>query len=261
MIDSHAHLFFPDFEHDLGDVIHRAKESGIRYVINAGTNRDSSAAAVQLAKDYPGMFALVGVHPNEATLTTSEELGEFETWLDGEPKVLGIGEVGLDYYRKQVSTAIQRQTLINFLKIAERHQCPIVLHIREAYEDVIQIVRDSFYTPLRAVSHCFSGKPEDAERLIQLGFCLSFSGSVTYPKNDALRESVRLCPLTRLFVETDSPYLAPQAMRGKRNEPSFLLETMRQVAEIKELSLEALSRQMLANARGLFDPAGKFFSE
>lgn len=252
MIDTHAHLYFPDFEKDMEVVLERAHQAGITHFINIGTNRDTSEQAIRLAKAHESMYAAVGIHPNEVGLMSQEDLPKFEEWVLEEPKVVALGEIGLDYYRNRAPEALQRQILINFFKMAERHKKPVVLHIRDAYEDVIRLVPDFFELPVRGVAHCFSGTPEDAEKMIQLGFHLSFAGQVTYPKNDLLREAVQICPPHRLMIETDAPYLPPQSVRGKRNEPCYIVETLRSVAELKQMSAEDLGRQVFENAKSLF---------
>ena len=251
LIDAHTHLHFPDFQNDLEEVMDRAEKAGVRYFINTGTNNETSWQAIELARKYPRMYAAVGVHPHESHKVPPHELAEFDELLK-DPKVVAVGEIGLDYFRNLSPAASQRQTLINFFKMAERYQKPIVLHIRDAYDDMIQMLRDFFKLPIHGMSHCFSGTAEQMEQLVHLGLHISFAGPVTYPKNDALREAVRLCPLNRILVETDAPYLPPQSMRGKRNEPGFMVETARQIAEVKGLTLEKFSEQVLGNARHLF---------
>ncbi|MBI4387817.1 MAG: TatD family hydrolase [Candidatus Omnitrophica bacterium] len=252
MIDAHTHLFFNEFKDDFKNVVDRAREAGIQYLINVGTNDDTSLQAIELAQQYDFMYATVGVHPNEANNVKPHALVQFGEWLEEEPKVVAVGEIGLDYYRNTVPHAVQRETLIQFFGIAERHKRPIVLHIRDAYEDTIKILRDYFQPPIRGMAHCFSGTPDHMEELVQLGLYVSFAGPVTYPKNDTLREAARRCPVTRILVETDAPYLPPQSLRGKRNEPSYVLETARQIASLKGMSEEAFGKQMVENARHLF---------
>ncbi len=251
MIDAHTHLFFEQFQGDLENVVARAHDAGVHYFLNAGTTNDTSFQAIELSKKYESMYATVGIHPNDAHLATPEGLAEIEEWLT-EPKVVAIGEIGLDYYHKETSPTVQRQVLINFFKIAERHKRPMVLHIRDAYDDIIQMLRDFFHPPVSGMSHCFSGTIDHLEQLVHLGLHISFAGPVTYPKNDALREAAKLCPINRILVETDAPYLPPQPMRGKRNEPAFMKETASCLAAIKGMPLEEFGKKTLENARNLF---------
>ncbi len=251
LIDAHTHLHFPELESDLDGVLDRAQKAGVKYFINTGTNADTSWKAIQLAQKYPFIFAAIGIHPNESHHVPPNELADFDELIK-EPKVVAVGEIGLDYYRNESPPATQRQVLTNFFKIAERYQKPIVLHIRDAYDDVIRMLRDFFKPPIRGMSHCFSGTLDQMDQLIHLGLHISFAAPVTYPKNDALREAAKLCPMHRIFVETDAPYLPPQSFRGKRNEPAYLIETAKKIAEVKQISLEELAGQVLGNARELF---------
>ena len=251
LLDAHTHLHFPDFTEGVDEILARAEKAGVKYFLNTGTNNPTSWQAIEFAKKYPNVYAAIGVHPNESYQVPPHELAEFDEMVQ-EPKVVAIGEIGLDYYRNTSPPASQRETLTNFFKIAERYKKPIVLHIRDAYDDVIHMLKDFFKPPIHGMSHCFSGTLEHMEQLVQLGLHISFAAPVTYPKNDALREAVKLCPAHRIFVETDAPYLPPQSMRGKRNEPSYLVETAKQVADIKQMSLEDLSAQLLKNAHELF---------
>ncbi|PIQ86334.1 MAG: hydrolase TatD [Candidatus Omnitrophica bacterium CG11_big_fil_rev_8_21_14_0_20_45_26] len=251
LFDTHTHLFFPDFKEDFEKVLERAAAAGVGYFLNVGTNNDTSHQSLQLAKKFPNMYAAVGIHPNEAGTAHPEHLAEFDEWLR-DPKVVAVGEIGLDYYRHHADPAIQRQTFINFLKIAERHQKPIILHIRDAYDDVIQILKDFLPPPIRGVSHCFSGTPTHLEQLVHLGLHISFAGPLTYPKNDVLREAAALCPKNKLLVETDAPYLPPQSARGKRNEPARMVETAERLAALHRMPLDVFSEQLLENCRNLF---------
>lgn len=251
MIDAHTHLFFPQFANEIDAIVKRAQDAGVKYFLNVGTTNDTSALCVELAKKYECMYATVGIHPTEAHMLNQENLVELENWLK-EPKVVGIGEVGLDFYHKEVTPAKQRETLISFFRVADRTKKPLILHIRDAYDDIIKMMKDYFHPPIPGMSHCFSGTPEHMMQLVQLGLHISFAGPVTYPKNAELREAARMCPLNRILVETDAPYLPPQSMRGKRNEPAFMRETALKVAEIKGMGLEEFSKQTLDNASRLF---------
>jgi len=180
-----------------------------------------------------------------------EDMRELEV-LAKHPKVVAIGEVGLDFYRNLSPEEIQKKLIVQFFEMAKRTHLPLVLHIREAYEAMIELLRRHFQPPIRAVSHCFAGSVEIMKTLLDLGLFISFAGPVTYKKNDALREAVRACPLDRILIETDAPFLAPQGSRGKRNEPGFIMETAQRIADLKGISLERLGEAVLRNAEILF---------
>jgi len=252
LIDSHAHLQFPEFKTDYEDVIKRAQEAGVEYFLIPGTNNDTSWQAIEFAKKYDFCYAAVGIHPHEARRIPDKEMMEFEGWLK-DPKVVAVGEIGLDFYRNLASPVEQRQTLINFFTIAMRTKKPIILHVRDAYPDMIQILKDHMRQPVKGLIHCFSGTSQDLEQLVVLGLSISFSATVTYPKTVELREAVKICPLDRILIETDSPYLPPQSKRGKRNEPAYVAETAATIAEIKGISVEELGERTVKNFCSLFN--------
>jgi len=250
-IDTHVHLHFPDFREDMSQVIERAREAGVKRFVNIGTDLKSSLAAIQIAKQYDFVSATVGLHPHEAKHSTPEMMIEFQK-LAEHPEVVAIGEVGLDFYRKHSDEAYQRQVLSDFFRMATKTELPLVLHLRDAYDTAIDMMREELTVPIRGVSHCFAGTQVHLEALVELGLHISFSGIVTYKKNDALREAVKMCPVDRILIETDAPYLAPQAFRGERNEPAYMMETARWVAELKGLSLDQLGEITSRNAERLF---------
>ncbi|OGW88548.1 MAG: hypothetical protein A3A73_00805 [Omnitrophica bacterium RIFCSPLOWO2_01_FULL_50_24] len=251
LVDTHVHLHFPDFQSDVDQVIERAREGGVRFFVNVGTDVESSRAAVQLSERYDFVYATVGVHPHDAKNVTPDGMRELKE-LAKHPKVVAIGEVGLDFYRNLSPEHIQRDVVIQFFELAKEMKLPLVLHLRDAHEAALRLLEAHFKPPIRAVSHCFSGSREIMERFISLGLYISFAGPVSYKKNDALRDAVRACPLERLLLETDAPYLAPQAYRGKRNEPAFMIETAKWVADLKKISLEELSVATTRNAGTIF---------
>jgi TatD DNase family protein len=212
---------------------------------------ESSRAAVRLAERLDGVYATVGIHPHDVKDAKPNDLEELAR-LAKNQKVAAIGEVGLDFYRNLSPENIQREFLIRFFELAKQTNLPLVLHIREAYEEMLKLLREHFKAPVRAVSHCFSGTREVMDELLKLGLYISFAGPVTYKKNDALREAARVCPEDRILVETDAPFLAPQAFRGQRNEPAYMVETARRIAELRGVALEKFSSQILRNAERLF---------
>lgn len=250
-VDTHCHLHFPEFQSDFEEVLKRAREAGVRSFINVGTDLKSSEEAIALAERFDFIYATVGIHPHDAKDATPEDMLRLAE-LAKHPKVVAIGEVGLDFYRNLSPEEIQRKVLIQFFDMAKQAHLPLVLHIRDAYEAVVELLKTHFKPPIQAVSHCFSGTKEIMQELIELGLFISFAGPITYKKNDALRETVRACPQDRIVIETDAPFLAPQSHRGKRNEPAFMAETARWTAEIKGISLEELGQVTSRNCELLF---------
>lgn len=251
LVDTHIHLHFPEFQADFEQVIKRAKGAGVQFFIDVGTDLDSSKQAIAIAERYDFVYATVGIHPHDAKDAAPEDMRQLGE-LAKHPKVIAIGEVGLDFFRNLSPEPVQRELLIQFFDMAKQTNLPLVLHIREAYEATIELLKANFKSPIRAVSHCFSGTVEIMEALIQLGLFISFAGPVTYKKNDGLREAVKACPVDRILIETDAPFLAPQAHRGKRNEPAFLAETARWIADLKGISVTELGERTLKNSETLF---------
>lgn len=255
-VDTHVHLHFPDFDSDREQVIERARQSGVRHFINVGTDLESSRKSVALAEKYDFVYATVGIHPHDVKDARPEDMRELGK-LTKHKKVVAIGEVGLDFYRNLSPGDVQRKLIVQFFDMAKQTNLPLVLHIREAYEPMIELLKIHFKGPIRAVSHCFSGTREIMEQLLGLGLFISFAGPVTYKKNDALREAVKACPEERILLETDAPFLAPQAHRGKRNESAFMMESVRFVADLRGISLQKLEELTSRNAETLF---GRKFS-
>lgn len=251
LVDTHCHLHFPDFQNDLEAVIDRAKLSGVRSMINVGTDLESSKQSVALAEQYDFVHAAAGIHPHDAGTATPEDLCQIAGLLK-HPKIVAIGEVGLDYFRNLSTAEAQIKILVQFFDLSKQHGLPLILHIRDAYDDVIGLLKAHFKPPIRAVSHCFSSNRETMEKLLELGLFISFAGPVTYKKNDPLREAAQTCPLDRIMIETDAPFLAPQLHRGKRNEPSYLIETAKKIAEVKGISLDELAQASSRNCETLF---------
>ena len=255
-VDTHVHLHFPEFQLDFDQVIERARASGVRFLINVGTDLELSQKAVAVAEKHDFVYATVGIHPHDVKEATPEDMCHL-TGLAKHPKVIAIGEVGLDFFRNLSPEDVQRKFIVQFFEMAKQAGLPLVLHIREAYEAMIELLKEHFKPPIRAVSHCFAGTRENMETLVELGLFISFAGPVTYKKNDALREAVRACPEDRILLETDAPFLAPQTHRGKRNEPAFLIETARWVADLRGVPIEELGKTTSRNAEKLF---GRQFS-
>ena len=250
IIDTHAHLDFPDYKDDIDEVIERAGEVGVEYMINVGTTVASSNKSIELAKQYEQIYASIGIHPNEASKVSGEEWSRLEA-LAGGDKVVAIGETGLDYYRDRSKREDQKRLFHQHIELAQRHNLPVIIHNREASSDCLDIVHE-YSGKIKGVVHCFAGTVEDAEEFLKLGFHVSFAGPITFPKADNLREALKAVPVERLLLETDCPFLAPQPKRGKRNEPSYLQYTIPVLAELYKLSVEDIKRITTFSAKNLF---------
>jgi TatD DNase family protein len=251
LIDTHAHLDFPEFASDLEAVLGRARTAGVQEIVTIGIDLTSSEKAVELAKIHPEVYATVGIHPHDAEALSEKQLKALET-LAQAPRVVALGEVGLDYYRDRQPRPIQRQCLRQQMEIACKTGLPVVFHVREAHADFLSIATEYAAKLRGGVLHCFSGDWTVAERCLDLGFYLSIPGTVTFPKAQTQQEVVRRAPLDRLLVETDAPYLAPVPHRGKVNEPAFVRYTAAKVAELRGCSLEEVARQTTINAHKIF---------
>lgn len=256
IIDSHCHLDASEFETDLSEVLDRAREAGVSAVIIPGTDLPSSARAVSLCapEASPQRYATVGVHPHaarslvedlETGLATLEELAQNKG-------VVAIGETGLDYYYDFSPPEAQRDSLRHHVRLAHRLKLPLVLHCRDAEADLLEILEVEEAQRVGGVVHCFTGTPPTAQRLLELGFHLGFTGIVTFKNAQALRDLVATLPLERVLLETDSPYLAPIPHRGKRNEPAFVPQVAATLGPVLGLEPAALARQTNTNARRLF---------
>jgi TatD DNase family protein len=259
-IDSHAHLEMKEFDPDRPRVIQQAFARGLSGIVTIGTDLESSRKALALARTYRNIWATVGVHPHEAGDFTGSILPEL-THLAADPLVVAIGEIGLDFYRDWSPREAQQETFRQLIRLARQVNLPLIIHDREAHQEVLTILREEKAEEIGGVFHCFSGDWEMARQCLDLNFFLSVTGAVTYRKGSILEEVVRHAPLTALLLETDAPYLAPKPFRGKRNEPAFLVHTAAHVAALRGISLEALGAAVLANTRRAFrkmqeDPAG-----
>ena len=246
LIDSHCHLDDKQFDPDRDAVIQRALEAGVERMMAIGTGDGPPdlEAALRLARRHDFIYATVGVHPHDAAKATPETFAALEA-LATDTKVLAIGEIGLDYHYDFSPRNVQREVFVEQLKLAGRAGKPIVIHTREAWDDTLLVLREHWSGG--GIIHCFSGGPGEARQALDLGFHLSFGGVLTFPKADALREAARLGPEDRLLVETDAPYLAPVPKRGKRNEPAFMLETARRLAEVRGVAPERIAEVTTEN--------------
>ncbi len=251
LVDSHAHLDGGQFAGDREATIRRALENGVSHILTVGCDLLSSHASVALAKQYDCVYASVGVHPHDAPQIDAAAIATLRALLK-EPKVVALGEIGLDFYRDRAPRDVQRQAFRWQIRLAKEIGKPIIVHDRDAHDEVLQILSEEGAAEVGGVLHCFSGDLAMARKCLELGFYLSFPGTITYPKNDEAREVVRGIPIDRMLVETDCPYLAPLPLRGKRNEPAFVRHTAEKIAEIKGLSIEDVARVTSRNCFDLF---------
>jgi TatD DNase family protein len=251
LIDTHAHLEMREFNDDRDEVIKRAREAGVEYIITIGTTVESSRDAVMLADKYDFIYAAIGIHPHEVKDILHPSYDIIRHFAKHK-KVVAYGEIGLDYHYEYSPRADQKRKFRDMLREARMLELPVIVHDRDAHDDTLQILSEEWPPELGGVLHCFSGDLAMAKRVIEMGFSLSIAGPVTFPKAEALREVVRQVPIEHLLIETDSPYLAPQPMRGKRNEPSFVRHTAEAVAKIKGLSFDDVARITSFNAMQLF---------
>ena len=251
LFDTHAHLHFPEFDADREAMLDRARAAGVRRMLTLGTEPESSRAAVALAMGEADVWASVGIHPHDAAGADAAALAEIER-LTAEPRVVAVGEIGLDYFRDLSPREDQQRAFRALLRLARRVGKPVVIHCRDAHEDVLRILAEERVTDVRGIMHCFSGDVAIARRCLDLGLLISLAGPVTYPNARALPEVARFVPADRLVVETDCPFLPPQGYRGKRNEPAYLAITATRVAELRGEPVESMVARMTANACALF---------
>jgi TatD DNase family protein len=251
LIDSHAHLDFPQFDADRETVIQRAREAGLVAILNVGADLASSRAAVALAEQHDFIHAAVGVHPHDAKTVTSAVLGELRE-LARHPKVVAIGEIGLDYYRDLSPRPVQRRAFADQLALAAELALPVVVHSREAHDDVFAALKGWKGT---GVLHSYSAGLERLEEVLGMGFLIGLSGPVTFPNASGLRAVAAAVPLERLLVETDCPYLTPVPYRGKRNEPAYVRYVVEAVARARGMPAEVVAQATTVNAHSLFGVA------
>lgn len=253
-IDSHAHIFFPDFQSfkdEVQDVLKRAKEAGVGCLINVGTDIESSRTVIGLAEKYPQIYAVVGIHPHEVQEMTDQDLLTLKEMAQHE-KVVAIGEVGLDYYYEHSPKDIQQKRLRDFIQLAREVKLPLVIHCRDAFEDCFRIFDEENAWKLGGVFHCYTGDLETAKKIIKKGFYVSFSGIVTFKKATELHEAVKGLPRDRYLIETDCPFLAPEPFRGKRNEPAYVKYVAEKIAELKYLNVTDVARISARNTKDVF---------
>jgi TatD DNase family protein len=246
LVDSHAHLEGPRFDSDRAETLERAKAAGVKAIlaIGSGTGPGTLDCAIRIAEQHDWIYASIGIHPHEAKLVTDGDYAELES-LAQNPRVIGFGEIGLDYYYDHSPREVQQQVFIRQMDIARTAKMPIIIHCRpsdkseNAWEETLQLIREHWASSgLGGVLHCFTGEQKHANAALDMGFMISFAGNVTFPKAENIREAARQIPQDRMFIETDSPFLAPIPYRGKRNEPAYVAMTAAKIAELRNLTPE-----------------------
>ena len=256
LVDSHAHVDMSEFDSDRAEMLARAQAAGLRGILAIGGAPGALASAIPLAERYEWIYAAAGIHPHEARLATPEHYDELAK-LTKHPKFLAWGEIGLDYHYDHSPRDVQRRVFVEQLELARVSARPTIIHCREAWTDCLVLLEKHWRSSgLGGIFHCFGGTLEDARRGMEMGFLISFAGNVTYPKAQNLRDAAARLPLESLLIETDSPFLAPQPFRGRRNEPAFVAEVARTLAPVRNLAPHELAAATAANFRRFFHLSG-----
>ncbi len=261
-VDSHCHLENKRFDSDRAEVFARAKESGVGTLLAIGNGDGPGTGtldcALKLSQQYDWVYATAGIHPHEAELATQADFDELQR-LAREPKVIAWGEIGLDYFYDHSPRDVQQRVFIQQMEMARAAKLPIIIHNRpsdnseNAWDDLLRLIREHWSsTGLGGVLHCFTGSVENAKSVLDAGFVVSFAGMITYPKAQNIRDAALIVPLDRIFIETDSPYLAPVPHRGKRNEPAYVVEVARTIAGLRGISPEEIGLQTSRNFYNFF---------
>jgi TatD DNase family protein len=250
LIDSHAHLEMKEFDSDREEVIKRAGNEGVDFIVTVGTNLKLSSKAVALAGKYENIYATVGIHPHDVAKTDKNTFDSIKELVKTSKKIVAYGEIGLDFFRNLSPQERQLEVFGLQLELATELQLPVVIHDRDAHRQSLETVRASGVR--RGVFHCFSGDYDMAKKCIDLGFYISIPGVVTFDKSKTLQDVAGRVPLSSLLLETDAPYLAPVPHRGHRNEPAFVVHTAKKVAQIKNIPWEEVARETSVNAINLF---------
>ena len=250
MIDSHAHLSSPEMLPDIDAIVTRAKQEGVKKIVNICTDEPSLKEGLAFAERYPEIVNTAATTPHDVE-KEGESFFPLVVKVAKEGKLVAIGETGLDYYYEHSNREVQQHYLKRYFELAIERDLPLVIHCRDAFHDLFQFA-DQYFHQKPAVLHCFTGTEREALEVIERGWLLSISGIATFPKSQALRDVVKVVPLKKLLIETDAPYLAPQSRRGKRNEPSFLRETLQKIAEVKDIDPKEVEEVTSANAMHFF---------
>jgi TatD DNase family protein len=251
LFDTHAHLNDTGYNNDRDEMIQRARQAGVVHIVNVGFNLASSRESLKLADRYDLIYAAVGIHPHDAAEAGPGYLEELEK-MAAHPRVVAIGEIGLDYYRDLSPRPVQRKVFTEQMALAKKLQKPIIIHDRDAHGELMDILRKERLGPAGGVMHCYSGSREMARECLAMGFYISIAGPVTFSNAARLKEVAAGIPPDRLLIETDAPYLTPVPYRGKRNEPAHVLYTAQEVARLRGMETEDLAKMCTGNGRKLF---------
>ncbi len=251
LFDTHAHLDDEVFDQDRDEMIQRARQAGMRHIVNVGFNLETALGSIKLAEKYELIYAAVGFHPHNAAEAGPGYLKELEK-IASHPRVVALGEMGLDYYRDLSPRPVQQRVFKEQLSLAKKLGKPVIIHDRDAHGDIMDILRREGLGPAGGVMHCYSGSWEMARDCLEMGFYISIAGPVTFPKAPRLKDVAARVPGDRLLVETDAPYLTPMPHRGKRNEPAYVFFTAEEVARLREMKTEDLAQMCTENGRRLF---------
>ncbi|MGR3973922.1 MAG: TatD family hydrolase [Candidatus Rhabdochlamydia sp.] len=249
-IDTHAHLTLGSFDNDLDEVVARAQQSHVDMIVNICTDSTSLRQGLELCLRYPWIVNAAAATPHDVAEIGDHFFQEVSQAAHDE-LLVAIGETGLDYYSSKAPKDVQEKHLINYLELASQHNLPLIFHCREAFDDLFTIT-DRRGEPIQAVLHCFTGTIQEAAECLKRGWLISVSGIVTFKNSKLLQQVIQECPLESLVIETDAPYLAPQSKRGRRNEPSYVIETAQMIADLKQLSLEEVAAVTTNNAHQFF---------
>ena len=249
LFDTHAHMNDPAFDEDRESVILGLKDRGVSYFLNVGCCLDSSKDCIQMAEKYPFVYASVGSHPDSAD-EVNEEVLEAYRQMANHPKVKAIGEIGLDYYYETVPREIQQKAFRMQMALARELKMPVIVHERNAHDDGMKIVKE--FKDVTGVFHCYSGSAEMARQLVNMGWYIGFTGVLTFKNARKAVETAESIPLERIVLETDCPFMAPEPFRGKRNDPGYLMQMAKKLAEIRNISLEEVVEATTNNAKRLY---------
>jgi TatD DNase family protein len=251
LTDTHAHLELEPLFKDAAQVVERAKSAGVQTIITVGIDLEDARLALDVAERFPDVFACVGFHPHNARSVGRSGIAEMEQ-LARHPKVVGYGEIGLDFFRNRSPHPVQKSVFFDQLFVAKSLGKPVVIHLRNAYKKGLEMLEKAAPFPEGGAIHCFSGDENDARRALNLGFYISIPGTITYKKNDKLRSIVRTLPEDRILLETDCPFLSPEPLKGKTNEPAHMIYTAMAVAECRGVTIDAIAESTTTNAARLF---------
>ncbi|WP_201716448.1 TatD family hydrolase [Rossellomorea arthrocnemi] len=252
LFDTHVHLNAEQFDEDLEEVLSRAREAGVEKMVVVGFDRPTINRAMELIEQYEYLYAAIGWHPVDAIDMKEEDLAWIEE-LSKHPKVVAIGEMGLDYHWDKSPKDVQKEVFRKQIRLARKVKLPIVIHNRDATQDIVDILKEEGADEVGGIMHCFSGSPEIAQECVEMNFYISLGGPVTFKNAKKPKEVAIEIPLEKLLIETDCPYLAPHPYRGKRNEPAYVKLVAEQIAELKEMPLEEVEKITTENAKKLFN--------